>query len=253
MRKFLYTLVCLFCFASTLTALELETDWTRSFELDGGYTIFYTGDSALSITKTDATSRQPVFHDEFCSEPIVSPDKTRAAFLYPYDFEAPSELLLFDTADGKVAVLELADLEYQHIPIRITWLNERFLLVIAGYGLGTNTFGGDVYYYDLATGKNAKLMDAVDVQIVNIGIVESRESDKADGLWLDFFGPESCDHAGRYYYKLARLKPRQFIPMDNVNELMRQDRVIEYHAAPDDAMNRLACLAGWLLTQMPFR
>lgn len=246
----------LFCLLLRPVAAAIaESDWTQQLELNGGYVIFYNDSTDLSIIKTDGESRQTIFADDFCSEPVIAPDKNKAVFLYPYDFELLSDIMLFDAATESIAALpELDDLAFQHTPMQLVWLNDEILLVIVGYGYGTITRGGDVYYYNFATGANAKILDATAVEIVQVTVAGNQGPDPKSGLLLDLTGPEYGYKAGRYYHTLPRVQTREFLPMEDVRELLRQSGLtVRYEENPqDNAMNRLLCLAGWLLGQHMF-
>lgn len=229
-----------------------ESDWTQRLELAGGYVIYYNDSTDLSITKTDGENQQTVFTDDFCSTPVVSPNKGKAVFLYPYDFELLSDIMLFDAATGTVTTLpEPDDLALQHTPMRLTWLNDEVMLVIVGYGYGTITRGGDVYYYDLKAGANAKILDATDIEIVQVTVVDNWGPEQEKGLLLDFTGPEYGYKAGRYYHILPRVQTQTLLPMADLAELLQKPGLtVKYYENPQhNVMNRLLCLSGWLLGQ----
>lgn len=244
MLKHLCRVFVILCCALTLQGATSSLAWTTVFELERNYGMSYDDLSQLYIGHTVNGDTQTVFSDDFCSEPAVSPDKTKAAFLYPYDFEAISDLMLFDTANGELTLLELDDIPFQHTPMRITWLNDHILLVVVGYGYGTITWGGNLYYYDLNSGANARLTNVNRVEITNAAVMQ-------EGVWLDLLGQEYGFVTGRYYHILPRIKTRELLPLEDLNRLIKEPGLTAKYAekSEDAVVNRLMCLAGWLLWQ----
>lgn len=256
MLKYLYVSLCLISLGLPLACLADESGLAlvQRYEMDGGHVLFYDDDSmSVTVRYADAATNITLAED-FCSPPVLAPDAAKAVFLHPYDFETISDLMLFDAATRQLHALELDDVAFQHTPMRMTWLDDNILLVIVGYGYGTVARGGDVYYYDLGTGVNAKIIDAANVEIVNISVVKNWGPAKENGLLLEFLGPEYGYMTGRYYHTLPRTQTHTLLPMEDVRELLRQSGLTAtYDEKPQDAvMNRLTCLAGWLLAQTAF-
>lgn len=99
--------------------------------------------------------------DDNPSEPVISPDKKRAAYITPYEFEVIGEVHIYNSANnGAENAIKVADIPKEHKPMKLFWLNDRYLLIIIGYAYGTTSVGGDLYVYD-TSGKSLSLLITV--------------------------------------------------------------------------------------------
>lgn len=82
------------------------------------------------------------------SDIVVSPDKTKAVYIAPLEWEALGSLYVYDLllAENKRII---APDNKDHIPKKVIWLDNRNLAVIIGYGFGTVSIGGNIFVYDL--------------------------------------------------------------------------------------------------------
>jgi hypothetical protein len=72
------------------------------------------------------------------------------------------ELYIFDdTLQEYRHITEFNRPEEQLMPKCATWLNDEILLVIAGFDQGSVTRGGDIFYYNVATGENHKIIETI--------------------------------------------------------------------------------------------
>lgn len=115
---------------STTSALYYSPDYTKSIYLK-------VGQNRLDVAENMA------------SEPVVSPDKTMFAYLYPYDFETKSELYIYNLEfygiERSVNLFENNDVFKS-----VTWIDDYRLFVVVGFTYGTISFGGTLYMFDIS-------------------------------------------------------------------------------------------------------
>jgi hypothetical protein len=112
---------------------------------------------------------------EAASEPRISPDGTKIAYINAYDFELIGNLKIFDleTLENKV----YTDFDYgqeDQTVKAVAWIDEEHIALIIGYAYGTVSHGGDLYLYDL-TEERLSLWVVADenTQIVKVKPTES--------------------------------------------------------------------------------
>ena len=246
MLKYLCLLIGVLCLPVSASANDgLKT--VRRFHLADGHMMFYDEKSAsISIKYADAESIT-ISSPDMCGYPAVSPDRAKVAFLDPWEFEVISDVKILDLATRKITELNFEDrLPFQHTPMRLTWLNDEVMLLVTGYGYGTVTRGGSLYYYRLKGGLFAKLANAERVEIT-YGVVTPAVLD------LTILTPLYACTANRYNYELPRLVAHEFLPMAAVWELMQQGSTVHYHERARDAViNRTVCFTMWLRANMRF-
>src|SRR5262245_14379221 len=109
---------------------------------------------------------------------VPSPDSTRAAVLYPVEFEERADLYLLPTHRGSWRLTLVDSLRAENTPKNVGWLDARTLWVTIGYVYGTVSPGGDLYAVSPETGHAVLLwgMDADDR-------VQARTLERAGADW----------------------------------------------------------------------
>lgn len=134
-----------------------EPELIKISELDGGFSVFYfpgSGDYVDTYILLKSGQVEKVICNNSPSRPAVSPDKKRIAYVYPRGWEVLGDAFLYDVASASERVIvKASDIEFEHTPKEVAWLNDRYLLVIIGYAYGTASWGGDVYLYSTLTQK----------------------------------------------------------------------------------------------------
>lgn len=244
MLKYFCLLICILGLPLSASAIDgLKT--VQRFHLADDNVLFYdTTKAYISIKYADAESIV-ISSPDMCGHPVVSPDRTKVAFLDPWEFEVISDIKILDLATRKITELNFEDkLPFQHTPMRLTWLNDEIMLIVTGYGYGTVTRGGNVYYYRLKDGRFAKLINADRVEITDVKVTPA-------GLELTILNPIYQFIANRYAFELPRLVVHEFLPMEDVLELMQTGLSAQYHELTHDAAtNRAVCFAMWLRANM---
>ncbi|MCC3357760.1 DUF4652 domain-containing protein [Bacillus sp. REN16] len=101
------------------------------------------------------------------TEPIKSPDKTKAVYISPLEWEAPGSLYLVDLKIGEQE--ELVVPEDGYIPKNVIWQDDEHVLVIIGFGDGTVAVGGNIYSVNIKTKDRAPITEYDDnVQISDL-------------------------------------------------------------------------------------
>lgn len=108
----------------------------------------------IYVVKADGSKE--VLEAEFPSEPVTSPDKTKAAYISPLEWECLGSLYLYDLLTGENKELIKPD-DKHYIPKKVIWLDNHNLAVIIGFGYGTVAIGGNVFVYNLDTGQKKPL------------------------------------------------------------------------------------------------
>lgn len=85
------------------------------------------------------------------SEPILSLDHSRMAFISPYLWEVIGNLYVFDFASETLTQLTDLAIGDQETIMKVEWLNDETLLLTKGFAYGTVTMGGQLYTYSLKT------------------------------------------------------------------------------------------------------
>lgn len=120
-------------------------------DLVEGNTLFYENDKGPASIKLKVDGREFLIHDveDYPSKPSIAPDKKRLAYVAPCDFETSGEVYIYDLAtDTKQKVVNIQDMPLQYSAKEVTWYDNRYLLVVAGYTYGTINFRSHIYMYD---------------------------------------------------------------------------------------------------------
>lgn len=105
--------------------------------------------------------------EEAPSEPVISPDRNRLAFIDPFQWETVGSIFLYDYETNSLTELLRADqVEEQSKPKGIWWYNDEYLLTIIGYAYGTASVGGDLYLVDVETGNPRRILGLNEYQEV---------------------------------------------------------------------------------------
>ncbi|WP_407270361.1 DUF4652 domain-containing protein [Radiobacillus sp. PE A8.2] len=88
-----------------------------------------------------------ILASESPSEPIKSPNKTKAVYISPLEWEAWGNLYLVDLNSGVQE--ELVVPENHYIPKNVIWYDDEYILVIIGYGVGTVAVGGNIFIVNI--------------------------------------------------------------------------------------------------------
>ncbi len=91
--------------------------------------------------------------------PAASPDGLRLAYIYPNEFEEPSDLYLYDTAAKKAEkLLSQQDLPQSDGLKQVSWVDNQSLLLIIGLRYGTVSPGGAVYLLNINEAPKLRLL-----------------------------------------------------------------------------------------------
>ncbi|MFW6378138.1 MAG: DUF4652 domain-containing protein [Bacillota bacterium] len=118
--------------------------------------IDYQEESYLEISRESGAE---TLSEDMPSEPIISPDRNKLAFIDPFQWETEGTIYLYDYEANSLAELLKADrIEEQFTPKGIWWYNDDYLLAIIGYAYGTVSVGGDLYLIDVETGNPRRIL-----------------------------------------------------------------------------------------------
>lgn len=133
----------------------------------------YDYDEQIIYVESEDGTRE-VIEDDFPSEPVISPDHSKAVYISPFEWECIGKLYLFDliAAEKKVLIDPVDD---TNVPKEVIWISDDKLAVIMGFGHGTVSIGGNVFVYDISTGDIEKLTDYDQkIQITGINLRDKK-------------------------------------------------------------------------------
>lgn len=152
---------------------ELEySDFEYNFE-DGSKLIYK--DNSIVLNKRDSTSEK-INQTVLASKPYLSPDKKRFVFIDPNEADCPGDLYLYDINNEKLETLIQPKYpKGTNTPKKVRWIDDRYLLVVIGYGYGHHNLGGDLYVYDLQNNKISwiKVLNSPNSEVRTIEIFDS--------------------------------------------------------------------------------
>lgn len=126
--------------------------------------IEYQEESYLSISRE---SGKEILSEETPSEPVISPDRNKLAFIDPFQWETVGSIFLYDYQTNSLTELLRADqIEAQSTPKGIWWYKDDYLLAIIGYAYGTVSVGGDLYLINVETGNPRRILGLNEYQEV---------------------------------------------------------------------------------------
>lgn len=141
----------------------------------------YDYDEQVIYVKRENGSKE-ILEDEFPSEPVISPDKTRAAYISPLEWETLGSLYMYDLLSEEKSTLVVPNVE-QHIPKVVQWLDNHKLIVIIGYAYGTVAIGGNAFIYNLGNQELIQLTHySMHTQFVEIKIDNNNEKVFLEGI-----------------------------------------------------------------------
>lgn len=86
--------------------------------------------------------------DNHPSEPKLSPNKEKAIFISPLEWEMLGSLYLVNLENGGITELISPD-QNQNIPKYSEWIDNENFAVVIGYGMGTVEVGGNAFIYNI--------------------------------------------------------------------------------------------------------
>ena len=171
-----------------LQKYEKEAAAFRTYDIANGK-IYYYKHSQLVAVYDDGKSK--VLHEFVGGLASVdqSPDKTKL-LISDFDLEGEFSLYIYNADTNEKNEICINDLEPDHSPSHVCWLDNRYFLFVEQFNYGTSTFGGTVYYYDTETDTFGQVID-VDVRTLQITAVDmlDRKSlyDYFDATMLDMY------------------------------------------------------------------
>lgn len=114
------------------------------------------GKGSIQLKKPDGTTE--VISTDSPSKPLKSPDGKKAVYISPVEWEALGDLYIVNLEDGSKDIL-VARTEDQYTPKNVIWENDENVLVIIGYGMGTVSWGGDIYRVNIETKEKTPVLE----------------------------------------------------------------------------------------------
>lgn len=102
-----------------------------------------------TVHLVDSSGKIKVVAYESPTIPKKSPDKTKAVYISPFEWEVYGNLYLVDLQNGEQEIL--VSPEGSNIPKNVIWEDNENVLVIIGIGDGTVCIGGNIYRVNIKT------------------------------------------------------------------------------------------------------
>lgn len=90
-----------------------------------------------------------VLCNEYCSEPSINNNEDKLVYISPIEWEEIAKLMIYDIQDNTLKEIEISEIPDQYTIKKVTWLDEKRLIMIVGFANGTVTVGGDIFIYDI--------------------------------------------------------------------------------------------------------
>jgi len=121
------------------------------------------------IIYTDSGNKEnTIIEKNSPSRPLISPDKKKAIYISPFEWEQIGEVYLIDLNTFKSKLIYKPQ-SNNVTPKDITWINNNEIAMILGYPYGTIAVGGDIYKYEIYNEALNLLSEFPDkIQITNI-------------------------------------------------------------------------------------
>ncbi|MED4018501.1 DUF4652 domain-containing protein [Sutcliffiella cohnii] len=100
------------------------------------------------LIQINPSGESTIITEDFPSKPEVSPDKKKAIYISPLEWERSGSLYMYDMESGYIKEVICPDKD-GNIPKYAVWLNKKTIALIKGYGDGTVGIGGNVFIYDI--------------------------------------------------------------------------------------------------------
>lgn len=115
-----------------------------------------------------------ILENDFPSEPVISPDGSKAAYISPLEWECIGNLYMLDLNTGEKKTL-LAPEDDLSVPKEVIWIDKENLAVILGFGMGTVAIGGNVFIYNIISNSLTEITrHDSHIQIVNMNLNNDR-------------------------------------------------------------------------------
>lgn len=101
-----------------------------------------------ALVQINPSGQKTVIADNFPSRPEYSPDKTKAIYISPLEWECPGSLYLFNLESGCINELVSTD-DNLNTPKYAIWIDDKTIALIIGFGWGTSSIGGNVFTYNI--------------------------------------------------------------------------------------------------------
>lgn len=119
--------------------------YLKKIELKDNICILYNENSIL--VKTGNIDK--VLCNEYCSEPSINNNEDKLVYISPMEWEERAKLMIYDIQDNILKEIEINEIPDQYTIKKVTWLDEKKLIMIVGFANGTVTVGGDIFIYDI--------------------------------------------------------------------------------------------------------
>ena len=101
----------------------------------------------IYVKKEEGT--EVLMEERFSSNPAISPDGRRAAYITPLEWESESSLYVYNLETGAKREVDL-DIDRAKEKVKgVEWLDDQRLVLIIGGIYGTVDAGGNIYQFDL--------------------------------------------------------------------------------------------------------
>ena len=149
-----------FFYSGDMFSKEFESMYEECIEekLEEGYKLVYGNKQNIKLVKEISIC------DNKASKPMLSPDKSKIIFIFPFEWEILGDLYLCEVSNRAynreiiLSAKTINDKLGTNKKIKMAkWKNNEEIFLIIGQGYGTVTKGGDVYIYNIKNNKLSSL------------------------------------------------------------------------------------------------
>lgn len=161
-------------------------------EKEEGYSLEYNADAqSVQLVKPDGTTE--ILAERSASEPVISPDGTKAAYVSSIEWEELSDVFIIDLEEGTQKSLITS--ENGQKPKKVIWENDENVLVLIGQAYGTVGVGGNIYRLHLETKEITPLTHYEDeIQITDF-VIDNGKLKYSGIKYIDDILNESVEYA----------------------------------------------------------
>lgn len=147
------------------------------------YKLFY-DETKVELYQVNSDGIKSIIAESFPSKPEYSPDKSKAIYISPLEWECPGSLYLFNLENGYITELVSPD-NNQNIPKYALWLDNTTIVFVYGFSWGTVCVGGNIYTVNIEDRELKQITNFTnEIQITKLEL---------NGDFLEMFGIKYID------------------------------------------------------------
>ncbi|PEP84926.1 DUF4652 domain-containing protein [Bacillus pseudomycoides] len=99
-----------------------------------------------------------LLNENISSKPLISPNKLKAIYLSPFEWETLTNLYIIDLKTGEYTKL-VGVIDEKYAPKAAIWITDIHIALIIGYAFGMVSDGGNIHIYNLLNRQMCKITE----------------------------------------------------------------------------------------------